>query len=119
MFCFCERGLLFPPADVDLHLQKIRRRRLVASFDLLCVRPPPHCGHHSSMSDSPMTDEPSSDNSAEFPPAPPAASNGRANGGGGRAPEASRATVRSGLANRRSPVLASIGAGLQNVRRIA
>ncbi len=70
-----------------------------------------------------MTDEPSSDNSAEFPPAPPAASNGvpptRANGGGGRAPEANRATVRSGLAKRRSPVLASIGAGLQSVRRIA
>jgi cell division protease FtsH len=63
-----------------------------------------------------MTDEPSSDN-PEFPPAPPppAASNGRANG----RPADGRAAVRSGLANRRSPVLASIGAGLQNVRRIA
>jgi cell division protease FtsH len=70
-----------------------------------------------------MTDEPSSDN-PEFPPAPPAASNGvpptRANGGGGRASETpGRAAVRSGLAKRRSPVLASIGAGLQNARRIA
>jgi cell division protease FtsH len=67
-----------------------------------------------------MTDEPSSDN-PEFPPAPPppAASNGvpptRSNG----RPADGRAAVRSGLANRRSPVLASIGAGLQNVRRIA
>jgi cell division protease FtsH len=62
-----------------------------------------------------MTDEPSSDN-PEFPPAPPpAASNGRSNGH----PADGRAAVRSGLANRRSPVLASIGAGLQNVRRIA
>jgi cell division protease FtsH len=66
-----------------------------------------------------MTDEPSSDN-PEFPPAPPpAASNGRANGGGGRASETSRAAVRSGLAKRRSPVLANIGAALQSVRRIA
>ncbi len=71
-----------------------------------------------------MTDEPSSDN-PEFPPAPPpAASNGvpptRANGGGGRASETpSRATVRSGLAKRRSPVLATIGASLQGARRIA
>ena len=67
-----------------------------------------------------MTDEPSSDN-PEFPPAPPpAASNGRANGGGGRASETpSRAAVRSGLAKRRSPVLATIGASLQGARRIA
>ncbi|MGA2163230.1 MAG: ATP-dependent zinc metalloprotease FtsH [Solirubrobacteraceae bacterium] len=70
-----------------------------------------------------MTDEPSSPN-PEFPPAPPppAASNGRANGAGGaggRAPQTSRATVRSGLATRRSPVLASLGAGLQSLRRIA
>ncbi len=62
-----------------------------------------------------MTDEPSSDN-PEFPPAPPpAASNGRSNG----RPADGRAAVRSGLAKRRSPVLASIGAGLQNLRRIA
>ncbi len=71
-----------------------------------------------------MTDEPSSDN-PEFPPAPPpAASNGvpptRANGGSGRASETpGRATVRSGLAKRRSPVLATLGAGLQSARRIA
>jgi cell division protease FtsH len=71
-----------------------------------------------------MTDEPSSDN-PQFPPAPPpAASNGvpptRANGGGGRASETpGRATVRSGLAKRRSPVLATLGAGLQSARRIA
>ncbi len=70
-----------------------------------------------------MTDEPSSDN-PEFPPAPPpAASNGvsptRANGRGAQAPETNRATVRSGLAKRRSPVLATIGAGLQSARRIA
>jgi cell division protease FtsH len=62
-----------------------------------------------------MTDEPSSDN-PEFPPAPPpAASNGRANG----RPADGRAAVRSGLAKRRSPVLANIGAALQSVRRIA
>ncbi len=62
-----------------------------------------------------MTDEPSSDN-PQFPPAPPpAASNGRANG----RPTDGRATVRSGLAKRRSPVLATIGAGLQSARRIA
>ncbi len=62
-----------------------------------------------------MTDEPSSDN-PQFPPAPPpVASNGRANG----RPADGRATVRSGLAKRRSPVLATIGAGLQSARRIA
>ena len=62
-----------------------------------------------------MTDEPSSDN-PEFPPAPPpAASNGRANG----RPADGRAAVRSGLAKRRSPVLATLGAGLQSARRIA
>ncbi len=70
-----------------------------------------------------MTDEPSSDN-PEFPPAPPAASNGvpptRANGGSGRdSVTPNRATVRSGLAKRRSPVLATLGAGLQSARRIA
>ncbi len=68
-----------------------------------------------------MTDEPSSDN-PEFPPAPPppAASNGRASGGGGQTSETPiRATVRSGLAKRRSPVLATLGAGLQSARRIA
>ncbi len=71
-----------------------------------------------------MTDEPSSDN-PEFPPAPPpAASNGvppaRANSDGARPPQTpGRATVRSGLAKRRSPVLATVGAGLQSARRIA
>ncbi len=62
-----------------------------------------------------MTDEPSSDN-PEFPPAPsPAAGNGRANG----RPADGRAAVRSGLAKRRSPVLATLSAGLQSARRIA
>ncbi|HEV3322999.1 MAG TPA: ATP-dependent zinc metalloprotease FtsH [Solirubrobacteraceae bacterium] len=77
-----------------------------------------------------MTDEPSSDN-PPFPPVPPPASgngpsgngpsgNGRANGGGGRASQTpSRAAVRSGLAHRRSPVLATLSAGLQSARRIA
>ena len=62
-----------------------------------------------------MTDEPSPDNPS-FPPAPPPASgNGRANG----RPADGRAVVRSGLAQRRSPVLATLGAALHNVRRIA
>jgi cell division protease FtsH len=67
-----------------------------------------------------MTDEPSSDN-PEFPPAPPpAASNGRANGTGGRASATpGRPAVRSGLAKRRSPVLVTLGAGLQSARRVA
>ncbi len=61
-----------------------------------------------------MTDEPSSDNPS-FPPAPTPASNGRANG----RPADGRAAVRSGLAQRRSPVLATLGAALHSARRIA
>ncbi len=61
-----------------------------------------------------MTDEPSSDNPS-FPPAPTPASNGRANG----RPADGHAAVRSGLAQRRSPVLATLGAALHSARRIA
>ncbi|HXB65512.1 MAG TPA: ATP-dependent zinc metalloprotease FtsH [Solirubrobacteraceae bacterium] len=69
-----------------------------------------------------MTDEPSSDNPAFPPEQSPAAGNGipptpptRANG----RPADGRAAVRSGLAKRRSPALATLGAGLQSARRIA
>ena len=65
-----------------------------------------------------MTDEPLPDNPAPLPPAPPSG-NGRANGRGGRAPETGRAAVRSGLAQRRNPVLATLGAAASNVRRVA
>ncbi len=57
-----------------------------------------------------MTDEPLPDNPAPLPPAPPSgngrAGNGRANG----RPTDGRAAVRSGLAQRRNPVLANLGA---------
>ncbi len=70
-----------------------------------------------------MTDEPLPDNPAPLPPARPSgngrAGNGRANGRGGRAPEPGRAAVRSGLAKRRNPVLANLGAFAHNVRRVA
>ncbi len=73
-----------------------------------------------------MTDEPLHDSPAPPPPAGPSGSgngragNGRANGRGGRASETpGRATVRSGLAHRRNPVLATLGAAAANVRRVA
>jgi cell division protease FtsH len=65
-----------------------------------------------------MTDEPSSD-SPSHPPAHSPASNGRANGQGGRVSETpGRAAVRSGLAQRRSPVLVTLGAFAQTTRRV-
>ncbi|MFI5004594.1 MAG: ATP-dependent zinc metalloprotease FtsH [Solirubrobacterales bacterium] len=65
-----------------------------------------------------MTDQPSPHDSSP-PPAPgqpSAAGNGRANG---RPGGPVRPPVRSGLAKRRSPVLATLGAFAQNVRRVA
>jgi cell division protease FtsH len=66
-----------------------------------------------------MTDEPTPDSPAPLPPARPSGNgrpgNGRANG----RPADGRAAVRSGLAQRRNPVLATLGAAAQNVRRVA
>ncbi len=68
-----------------------------------------------------MTDEPRSDNPSPQPASTPAG-NGRANGQGpGSRPPAGGgggATVRSGLANRRSPVLVTLGAVAQTTRRV-
>jgi cell division protease FtsH len=63
--------------------------------------------------------EPRSNSPASPPPARPSA-NGRANGRGGRASETpGRAAVRSGLANRRNPVLAGLSAAAGTLRRVA
>ena len=66
-----------------------------------------------------MTDEPLPDSPAPPPPARPSgngrAGNGRANG----RPADGHAAVRSGLAKRRNPVLANLGAFAHNVRRVA
>jgi cell division protease FtsH len=61
-----------------------------------------------------MTDEPLPDSPTPLPPARPSG-NGRANG----RPADGRAAVRSGLAQRRNPVLATLGAAAANVRRVA
>jgi cell division protease FtsH len=71
-----------------------------------------------------MTDEPSSDNPASFPPAPPSGSgaparaNGAAPAGAKGRPPGGQAAVRSGLAKRRSPVLVTLGAFAQTTRRV-
>ncbi len=66
-----------------------------------------------------MTDEPLPDSPAPPPPAP-APGNGRArNGRANGRPADGRAAVRSGLAQRRNPVLATLGAAAANVRRVA
>ncbi len=64
-----------------------------------------------------MTDQPSSNDDFSTPPAdvPSAAGNGHSD----RLPPGARPAVRSGLAHRRSPVLATLGAAAQNARRIA
>jgi cell division protease FtsH len=68
-----------------------------------------------------MTDQPSHHDPSPQPPAEPSASGNGASGNGrsSRLPPGARPAVRSGLAQRRSPVLASLGAAAQNVRRIA
>jgi cell division protease FtsH len=67
-----------------------------------------------------MTDQPSPSSSPTPAPGDPAGDNGRANGRGpgGRA-SSPAPTVRSGLAHRRNPVLATLGAFAHNVRRVA
>jgi cell division protease FtsH len=60
-----------------------------------------------------MTHEPSSDNPTSPPPAPPSG-NGRVNG----RPPAGGVAVRSGLAKRRNPALAALGAFAQGTRRV-
>jgi cell division protease FtsH len=64
-----------------------------------------------------MTDQPSPHDDLSPPPAevPTAGGNGHSD----RLPPGARPAVRSGLAHRRSPVLATLGAAAQNARRIA
>jgi cell division protease FtsH len=61
-----------------------------------------------------MTDQPSPHDPSALPPEP-SPGNGRPE----RLPPGARPAVRSGLAQRRSPVLATLGATLDSVRRIA
>ncbi len=67
-----------------------------------------------------MSDQPSPHSSPESSPdgSPSAPVNGRANGRGGRASD-TRPAVRSGLATRRNPVFATLGAFAQSARRVA
>ncbi len=68
-----------------------------------------------------MTDDPAHDDTPAAPPPPPAAGDGGASGNGranGNLPPGARPAVRSGLANRRSPVLVTLGDFAQSTRRI-
>ncbi len=70
------------------------------------------------MSAPPMTDD-DTDNQQQ-PPVPGAGGNGASgNGNGSKGPAANRAAVRSGLAERRNPVLVKAGEFLKSARRIA
>jgi cell division protease FtsH len=68
-----------------------------------------------------MTDQPSHHDPSPQPPAEHSASGNGVSGNGrsSRLPPGARPAVRSGLAHRRSPVLASLGAAAQSARRIA
>ncbi len=67
-----------------------------------------------------MTDQPTpSSSSTPVPGNPGGGSNGRANGRGSDARPPASPAVRSGLAQRRNPVLASLGAFAHTVRRVA